>query len=90
MTYNLSVGDPEQEEDPKNPNDDLFITDLVHFLIRFILRGGMTHSHISPTAPSCSMHTWAYIYKHAGECSCNLGMDKVQYVEDQPINTNHV
>ena len=90
MTYTLSVGDPKQEEDPKTPNDDYFIPNLVHFLIHFILRGGMTHLHISPTAPSYSMHTWTYISKHAGECSCNLGMDKIQNVEDQPIKTNQV
>ena len=55
-TYNCPEGDLEQEEDSNTPNDDLFIPDLVHFLIHLILRGGMTHSHISPEAQSFIMH----------------------------------
>ena len=42
-----------------NPN-------LVIFLIRIVLRGGMTHCHISPTSPSYNTHIWDYTSKHAG------------------------
>ena len=37
---------------PKNPKDDFFIPNLVHFLIQIILRGEMSHYHISKTAPT--------------------------------------
>ena len=40
--YNLPKGDPEQEEDPKTPDDDFFIPNLEKKCIHFILRGGMT------------------------------------------------
>ena len=36
------------------------------------------------------MQKWTHISKYAGECSCNLGLGKIQDVEDQPIKTNHV
>ena len=94
MCWNRDIefvrGRPWTRRGPQNPNDDFFIPDLVHFIIHFILSGGMTHSHISPTAPIYSMHILTYISKYAGECSCNLGLDKIQNIEYQPINTNQV
>ena len=62
----------------KTSNYYFFIPDLVNFLIRVILKGGMTHFHTSPIAPSYSMHIRTYIYKHAGYCTYNLGLENLK------------
>ena len=54
--HNFPEEDLNQEEVPKTQNEDIFIPNLVHFLIHIILIGGMTHYHISPASPSYSMH----------------------------------
>ena len=54
--YNFPERDLEQEEGPKTLNGGFFFPNLVNFIIHFIIRGGMTHCHISPTAPSDSIH----------------------------------
>ena len=66
--------DLDQERAPKNPNGDFFIPNLLDFLIPIVLRGGMTHFNVSPTAPSYIMPIWTYISKHVGDCICILGL----------------
>ena len=83
------MGEIEREEDPKTQNDISFIPDIVHFLIRVILRFRMNHFHISPTAPSYIMHIWTYIYKYAGCGRFTLGLGK-KIVEEKPINAYQV
>ena len=80
--YNL-----EHEKDPTIQNDDFFTPILVNFLIYIILRDEIIHGQIFPTAPSYSMHILTYIYKRAGCCSCTLGLQKNQSVEDLTIKT---
>ena len=54
--YNFTKGDIDQEEYPKTPNN-LFIPDLVNFIVHIILKCGMTHFNIFTISPSYSMHT---------------------------------
>ena len=79
---------PRSGRGPENPKWWLLIPNLVNFLIRFILRGEMNHCRIYPKARSYIIHICTYISKQAGECSCNLSLDKIKNVEDQPIKTN--
>ena len=90
--WNLHVefywGRPWSGRGTQNPKWWFLIPNLIKFLIRVILKGDMTHCHISPTSLSYSIHIWTYISKQAGECSCNLSLDKILNIEDQPIKTN--
>ena len=69
---------------PQNPKYDLIIPNLAHFLIQIILRGDMEHLNISPTAPSYSIHILTYMNKHAGECICTLGFEKMKVWKTNP------
>ena len=78
------------ERGPKNPKENFFIPNLVNFLIKISLIGGMSCCRISPMSPSYSMHIWTYINKHTGAGRCTLGLELIQSVEDQTINTCRV
>ena len=54
--HNFSVGDLDPEEDPKTSNGNLFISDLVHFLIIIVIRGRVVHFRIFPIEPSYNIH----------------------------------
>ena len=71
----------------QNPKDNFFIPTLVNFLIKISLIGGISRCWISPMSPSSSMHIWTYIKKHTGTGRCTLGLELIQSVEDQTINT---
>ena len=62
----------------KNQKDDLFIPNLVSFLIQIIIMSDMSHSHISKKWPSKSIHIWSYINNHACKCNCTLGLEKTK------------
>ena len=60
-TVEFAWGRPQTGRGPKNPKYDLYITNLVNFIIQIVWRVEMAHSYILPTAPSYSMHILTYI-----------------------------
>ena len=66
MYHRLFMREVSIRKGNKNPKDDLFIPNLVIFLIKIIIRGDMDHCRISPMKSTYIMHILTYINKYAG------------------------